>query len=182
MNDQLAFWGASSRQRRPGRPSRRDNLQRALDILAVYQDAHGGPGPSAAAIEPHMQYILMGDEDWRDPMLKSVGRAARALYWDCLSWASDQIRGRDIPSCPSVMGDLESWFIPIEVVRGERAVREAKELVAAGLWIDLQGGYRYLYLRDENKPKTFYEKRLKETRRKRGQRAPRTSDDQAAGF
>lgn len=124
----------------------------------------------------------MGDEDWRDPMLKSVGRAARCLYWDCLSWASDQIRGRDIPSCPSVVGDLESWFIPDEVVRGQRAVREAKELVAAGLWVDIQGGYRYLYLRNENKPKTFYEKRLKDTRRKRGQRAPRTSDDHSGGW
>src|SRR4051794_32464322 len=68
VTEQLAFWGMPQRRRRPGRPSRRDNLQRALDILAVYQGAHGGPRPSAAAREPHMLWIVMGDEDWRDPM------------------------------------------------------------------------------------------------------------------
>ena len=177
MTDQLAFWGMPQRRRRPGRPSRRAKLQRALDICATYADLTTGTEPgNARARDPEM-WILMGDDDWDNDWLNNVGLAARGLYWTALSWAKDQTRGRDFLASKTVLGDLESWFIPDGQIRYWKATREAKQLVEAAIWITAMGGYRYVYLRDENKPKTFYEKRLKEASRKRGQRAPRPSDD-----
>ena len=108
--------------------------------------------------------------------------AAFGLYWRALSWAKDQTRGRDFLAAESVLGDLESWFIPEREVRGLKATRAANELVEARIWVRVQGGYRYVHLRDENKPKTVYEKRSRETSRKREQRAPRPSDDAAGGW
>ena len=75
-------------------------------------------------------------------------------------------------SCPPTDGQVRYW----------KATREAKQLVDARIWIDVLGGYRYVYLRDENKPKSFYERRLKESIRKRGQRAPRPSDTPSGGW
>lgn len=178
MTEQMAFWGKPKRHRRPGRPSRRAQFDRALETLLIYADTYAGVGPTNECADPSM-WILMGDDDWKNPWLNSVGMAARGLYWTALSWAKDQIRGRDFLSAESVLGDLESWFIPDREIRGWKATREAKQLVESSVWVPVQGGYRYLYLRDENKPKTVYEKRSKETSRKRAQRAPRPPDDAA---
>lgn len=127
-------------------------------------------------------WILMSDDDWDNDWLNNVGMAARGLYWTALSWAKDQTRGRDFLTSKTVLGDLDSWFIPDGQIRYWKATREAKQLAEARIWIAVQGGYRYLYLRDQNKPKAFYENRLKDTSRKRGQRAPRPSDTPDGGW
>lgn len=181
MTEQLALWGMPRRRRRPGRPSRRARFDRALDTMLTYAELSAGAGPTNERSDPSM-WILMGDDDWKNPWLNSVGMAARGLYWTALSWAKDQTRGRDFLAAESVLGDLEFWFIPEREIRGWKATREAKQLVEASIWVQVQGGYRYLYLRDENKPKTVYDKRSRETSRKRGQRAPRPSDDAAGGW
>lgn len=184
MSGQLALWGPPVRSARRGRPSRRAILQRALDICATYADLTASSGPAnkqPTSGGPEM-WILMGDDDWDNDWLNNVGMAARGLYWTALSWAKDQTRGRDFLASKTVLGDLDAWFIPDGQIRYWKATREAKHLAEARIWIAVQGGYRYLYLRDENKPKAFYEKRLKETSRKRGQRAPRPADDPAGGW
>lgn len=182
VTEQLAFWGMPRRRRRPGRPSRRDRLDRALDTMHTYAAVSAGSDPTNARSDPSMLWILMSDDDWKDPWLNNVGMAALGLYWKALSWANDQTRGRDFLAAESVLGDLESWFIPEREVRGWKATREAKQLVEAGIWVAMQGGYRYLYLRDENKPKTVFEKRSRETSRKRRQRALKPPDDAAGGW
>ncbi|MFV8316277.1 hypothetical protein [Mycobacterium sp. 23] len=179
MTEQLAFWGESQRRRRPGRPSRRARFDRALDTMLFYADVAALAGPTNVRAEPSMLWIQMSDDDWKDPWLANVGMAAFGLYWKALSWANDQTRGRDFLSAESVVGDLGSWFIPDREIRGWKAIREAKQLVEAGIWVAMQGGYRYLYLRDENKPKTVYEKRSRETSRKRKQRAPKPPESAA---
>lgn len=183
MSGQLALWGPPVPSARRGRPSRRAVLQRALDILATYADLTAGDEP-ANELSPRgpEMWILMGDDDWDNGWLNNVGMAARGLYWTALSWSKDQTRGRDFLASKTVLGDLESWFIPDGQIRYWKATREAKQLVDARIWIDVLGGYRYVYLRDENKPKTFYERRLKEASRKRGQRAPRHSDAPSGGW
>lgn len=181
VTEQLAFWGMPQRRRRPGRPSRRARFDRALDTMLTYADLSAAAGPSNERSDPSM-WILMSDEDWDNPWLNNVGMAARGLYWTALTWAKDQTRGRDFLASKSVLGDLESWFIPDGQIRYWKAAREAKQLVEASIWVSIQGGYRYVYLRDENRPKTFYEARLRKTREKRGQRAPRPADDTAGGF
>jgi len=181
VTEQLAFWGGPRRRRRPGRPSRRARFDRALDTMRTYAELSAGAGPTNGRSDPSM-WILMSDEDWDNPWLNNVGMAARGLYWTALAWAKDQTRGRDFLASKSVLGDLESWFIPDGQIRYWKSNREAKQLVEASIWIPVLGGYRYLYLRDENKPKTFFEKRSKDASRKRGQRAPRPSDDAAGGW
>lgn len=180
MSGQLALWGPPPPFARRGRPPRRAILQRALDICATYADLTAGNAPAneGAPCGPEM-WILMSDDDWDNDWLNNVGMAARGLYWTALSWAKDQTRGRDFLASKTVLGDLESWFIPDGQIRYWKATREAKQLAEARIWIDVLGGYRYLHLRHENKPKAFYEKRLKEASRKRGQRATRPSDDPA---
>lgn len=170
MTEQLAFWGMPQRRRRQGRPSRRANLQRALDICATYADLTAGAEPVNARPRGPEMWILMGDESWRDPWLENVGLAARGLYWTALSWAKDQTRGRDVPSAVSVLGDLDSWFIPVGQIRYWKATREAKQLAEAGIWIDVLAGYRYVYLADENKPKTLLDMRSKNVRKQRAKR------------
>lgn len=150
--------------------------------MHTYAALSSGTDPNNERAEPSMLWIQMSDDDWKDPWLTNVGMAAFGLYWKALSWANDQTRGRDFLSSESVLGDLESWFIPEREVRGWKATREAKQLVEAGIWVAMQSGYRYLHLRDENKPKTVYEKRLKDTSRKRKQRAPKPPDAAAGGW
>jgi hypothetical protein len=190
---QEALWGPPQPPRRRGRPTRRARFDRSLGILATYADAHGCAPDEAAqlrssgqTLSPQM-YTLMGDEDWRAAFgLESVGLAASGLYWNALSWAKERTRGQDIASAESVMGDLESWFIPAAMIRGWKATREAKKLVAAGIWIDVQGGYRYLHLRDENRPKVVAEKRTKNTRKVGAKRAKQRhgvpADDATGGW
>lgn len=180
---QLALWGPPVPFTRRGRPSRRAALQRALDILSTYAALTAGTGPAneQSPSGPEM-WILMGDDDWDNGWLNSVGMAARGLYWTGLSWAKDQTRGRDFIASKTVLGDLESWFIPDGQIRYWKATREAKQLAEARIWVEMIGGYRYVYLRDENKPKAFLEKRMKDTSRKRGQRAPRPPDDATGGW
>src|SRR5262245_4654444 len=164
---QFAFWGPPQPRRRAGRPSRRAVFDRALGILSTYRDAHGGRPdvvtqvrnsdrrdhrrrhpelyPKMRVIEPSM-CILMGDENWK--LMDHIGKAAWAIYWAGQSWAKSETAKRncDIHDAYSVMGDLESWFIPDSIIRGWKATREAKELVTAGLWVRVQGGYRYVLL------------------------------------
>lgn len=180
--EQLAIWGAPQRRRRPGRPSRRARFDCALETMHTYAALTAGANPTNNRAEPSMLWIQMSDDDWKDPWLANVGMAAFGLYWKALSWANDQTRGRDFLSAESVLGDLESWFIPEREVRGWKAGREANQLVKAGIWVAMQGGYRYLYLRDENKPKTVFERRSRDTSRKRKQRAPRLTDEAAGGW
>lgn len=181
MTEQLAFWGGPPRRLRPGRPSRRARFNRALDTMHTYAALTAGADPINERSDPSM-WILMGDDDWDNPWLNNVGMAAFGLYWTALAWAKDQTRGRDFLATKSVLGDLESWFIPDGQIRYWKATREAKQLVEASIWIPVQGGYRYVYLRDENKPKTFYEKRSKDASRQRRHRAPGPSDDAAGGW
>ncbi len=150
--------------------------------MRFYADVYALAGPTNEHAEPSMLWIQMSDDDWKDPWLANVGMAAFGLYWKALSWANDQTRGRDFLSAESVLGDLGSWFIPDREIRGWKATREAKQLVEAGIWVAMQGGYRYRHLRVENKPKMVYEKRTRETSRKRKQRALRPSDDAAGGW
>jgi hypothetical protein len=147
--------------------------------MRTYADLSAGEGPINERPEPSMLWIQMSDDDWKDPWLTNVGMAAFGLYWKALSWANDQTRGRDFLSAESVLGDLESWFIPEREVRGWKATREAKQLVSARIWVEMQAGYRYLYLRDGNKPKAVFEKRSKDTSRKRKQRTPQPPDGAA---
>lgn len=150
--------------------------------MYIYAALTAGADPTNNRAEPSMLWIQMSDDDWKDPWLANVGMAAFGLYWKALSWANDQTRGRDFLSAESVLGDLESWFIPEREVRGWKAGREAKQLVQAQIWVAMQGGYRYLYLRDENKPKTVFERRSRDTSRKRKQRAPKRSESAAGGW
>lgn len=149
--------------------------------MLTYAELSAAAGPSNERSDPSM-WILMSDEDWDNPWLNNVGMAARGLYWTALAWAKDQTRGRDFLASKSVVGDLEYWFVPDGQIRYWKATREAKQLVEAAIWIPVQGGYRYVYLRDENKPKTFYEKRLRDARRQNRHRAHRPTNDAAGGW
>lgn len=149
--------------------------------MLTYADLSAAAGPTNERSDPTM-WIVMSDDDWDNPWLNNVGMAAQGLYWKGLCWAKDQTRGRDFLASKSVLGDLESWFIPDGQIRYWKATREARQLVEASIWIPIQGGYRYVYLRDQNKPKTVYEARLKKTREKRRHRAAGPPDDAADGW
>ena len=92
-----------------------------------------------------MTFWYIGDEEPDDPRFIQAGLAAPGLYHMTGAWYLRQVRygpEREIPA---------EGFIPETWVRSwPNGIRLANRLVRVGLWIEVDGGYRYGWIRWQN--------------------------------
>ena len=101
-----------------------------------------------------MAFWITGDEEHEDPRFLSAGLSATGLYIRAGSWCMARVRGKHhVP---------DEWEIPDHMVRGWNATKSAGALVREGLWYRVPGGYRYAWIRDENKPARLRQLRQRE--------------------
>jgi hypothetical protein len=107
-----------------------------------------------------MSFWLIGDEEPEDPRFVDAGPGACGLYFLAGAACMRQVRYRPENEVP-----LE-WIVSDRWVRGwPNGVRLANRLVKVGLWVRVQGGYRYGWIQTRNKADAVREKRAVERRK-----------------
>lgn len=119
-----------------------------------------------------MTFWEIGDEEPEDPRFVSAGPGACGLYFMAGAWCMRQVRYRPENEIP------DEWLIPDRWVRGwPNGVRLAGRLVDVGLWIQVDGGYRYGWLQPRNAAESVRTKRKKERDKWAAKAARRRTDD-----
>lgn len=87
------------------------------------------------------RFAALRQSFWRHPRINSVSRAARGVYASGLSYCADAESDGFIPERIAL------------VMLAEGYKRDVAELVAAGLWTAIEGGYQVVAYLDHNKSK-----------------------------
>jgi hypothetical protein len=88
-----------------------------------------------------MTYWFIGDEEHNDERFTT---ATLGLYVRAGSWCMAQCHYRPEAEIPA------EWFVPRAQVRGWGALRLANDLADQGVWEQVAGGWRYVWIRHQN--------------------------------
>ena len=100
-----------------------------------------------------MTFWFVGEEEHDDLRFTT---ASLGLYVRAGSWCMSRVRHRPEREIP------REWFIPDWLVRGWGSTRQANDLVRAGVWEPVAGGWRYAWIRWPNTPDAMRSQRKRE--------------------
>lgn len=110
-----------------------------------------------------MSWWWTGAEENDDPRFRAAGAEGCGLYTMAGAWCYAQVYYKPESVIPP------EWIVPDHYVRGwPGGPRIAKKLCAVGLWERAMGGYRFVWIRDQNTADHERARRKRERDKKAG--------------